>query len=271
MDTTIMRDSKVGDAWIAEMCRLNPVMRLTDPKTNQPIPGFTRLCPTRLSFTDAVFEPKPKFKADPNSKLGFGVTFLFPPYADFTLLWEDYCRVAQSDFPNETWNDYTKAFGQLNPLFGNGKEAIIKECGAKQQLGGYTPDLKYMQCGSNFAPSVVDIRGNPITDKTKVYPGVWAIGVVNVYASGKGTPNRGPRFGLQTLMIVGDDTKLGGGGIDARTAYVGVNVTPPQAAPAAAFGVPQQPQAPAGIGAYYPPQPAAPGAPPAVDPYAQFG
>jgi hypothetical protein len=110
--------------------------------------------------------------------------------------------------------------------------------------------------GSNFKVPVVDHLQNPIVDKGKVHAGVWAICSLNAYTSGKGTPNHGPRLGLQSVMIVADDTNLGGAGADPRTQFKGVNVKPPAVAPSAAFGQPQAQPAPVAAmpsGSYGPP------------------
>jgi hypothetical protein len=134
---------------------------------------------------------------------------------------------------------------------------------------------------------VVDRNNNGIIDPSRVYPGVWAIVAVNPYASGKNFARKGPRFGLQAIQLIADDTNLAGSPPDPKTLFAGVNITPPVTAPAAGFGaappqIPGQGGQQAGIAQFYPPgggQPpqAAPaplnvpgwGAP--VDPMKQFG
>ncbi len=260
MTTTIMKDSKVGDAWIQEMCRLNPVSRVrgADGQLN----GNITTGPVRLSFTDALFVAKPKMKnAPPGSPVGYGCTLLLTPITDQTIFWEEYNRICQAEF-QQFWNGQYYAVD--NP---------IRNCGEKPQFAGYTPGCFFTNVSSNFKPPIVDHMGNPIVDPNRVYPGVWAIVAVNAYASGKGQPKKGPRFGLQTIMIVGDDTNLGGAAPDPRAMFAGVNVRPPAVQPGQHFGQQQQGQPPGmppgmppqgGVGTFYPPS----GPPPAQQGYA---
>lgn len=272
MTTTIMKDSIVGDAWIQEMVRLNPPTRVMDPTTGQ-WNGNLRVF-VRLAFTDALFEAKPKMKSDPNSTVGFGCVLLFPYGTDLTLLWEEYNRICAQDFAS-AWNG--QSYNVHNP---------IRACAEKSQFAGYTPGCYFTTVSSAYKPPCTDQNFNPIVDPSRMHPGVWAMAAINAYASGKGKPNRGPRFGLQTLMLVADDSNLAGAPPDPRSQFAGVNVRPPAVQPSAHFGANVAPQAPqGGVGAFYPPsgQALPPGGyqPPAqapqpggyvppVDPLAQF-
>jgi len=235
-----MRDSQVGDQWIYEMCQLNPVKRVIDPATGQ-WNGNITTGPVRLAFTDSVFEAKPKMKTDPNSPLAFSVNMLFTPWTDITIFHEEYARICQSDFAR--FANGQGGYAVDYPLLEQGNKA--------GQYAGYTPGLKYINPSSKYKPSVVDFRGNPIVDQSKVYPGVWAIGAVSPYASGVTQVRKGPRFGLQSIMIIGDDKKLSGAAPDPRTLFQGTNVRPPAAATPAGFGQapPQVPQPGIGAGA----------------------
>lgn len=259
MTTTVMRESIIGDAWIHEMCQLNPVKRVIDPATWQPNGNITT-GPVRLSFTDSVFEKKPAMKKitpGASARLVHQVTCLFTPWSVLDVLYEEYNRICASDFQN-TWNGHS--YNVDNPFRNQGEKA--------HQYTGYTPGLYFINPSSEYKPAVVDVRGNPIVDQSKVYPGVWAIVAVNSYASGKGTPRQGPRFGLQSIMIIADDKNLAGSAPDPKTTFAGVNVKPPANAIPAGFGAapPMQP-APIGAGALNqpslppPPSYAAPAAP----------
>lgn len=256
--TTVMRDSMVGDAWIQEACRQNPVQRVIDEKTGQPN-GNILTGPVRLVFTDAVFEAKPKMKSDPNSKVGYQSGILFTPYTDMAIFWEEYYKIAASDFPSH-WNAQAQQYyGLDNPFF---------DQGTKQKYNGFTAGLWASTFSSNFPPDVVDTRGNPITDHKAIYPGVWAIVACNAYASGKNAPRKGPRFGLVSIMKIADDKPLGGGAPDPRTLFKGVTVKPPVAVPQGAFGQAVRTGAPgtppvgqAAVGQFYPTSAPA-GAPP---------
>lgn len=244
MDTTIMRHSIVGDAWIQEMCRLNPVQRVLNDK-GEPN-GNILSGPVRLAFCDTLIEAGPMMKSDPNSRIGHATAVLFTPYFDPAIFWEEYYRIAASDFANH-WVPETRQYAGLdNP---------IVSCDAKsQKYEGFTPGLLTMNTSSQYKPPIVNGQQMPVTPD-KVYPGVWAILALNVYASGKKSPRKGPRFGLQTIMIVGDDKNLGGGAPDPRQQFRGVNVKPPVAVPAAAFGAGAplgMPPGAASIAAFYP-------------------
>lgn len=253
MTTTVMKNSRVGDTWIQEMCKLNPVQRVLDEKTGLPN-GSILTGPVRLAFTDAVMEAKPAMRSDPTSKLKHSVTLMFPPYTDFGIFWEEYYKIAAQEFAAYYNAAASQYYGIDNPFFDGGTKANKYE--------GFTPGCLCLNTASKFRPPVVDPRNNPVIDPNKLYPGVWAIAALNSYASGKTQPKKGPRFGLQTLMLVGDDTNIGGGAApDPRTQFKGVNVKPPTVAPGQAFaqGVPPgavpggyAPGAPS-VGAYYPP------------------
>lgn len=264
MTTTCMRDSIVGDQWIYKVCQEVPAKRVLDDKGNWN--GNILTGPVRLAFTDAIWEKKPQMKSDPNSKLKHSCTVLFPPYTDFSVFWDEFNRIASAEFPNHLANG--QWVGLDIPIFNQGMKA---------NYTGYTPGCMAMNVSSDYKPSIVDVRGNPVVDPSKVYPGVWAIVAVNSYASGKGFPKKGPRFGLSSIMLIADDTRLDTGNApDPKVLYQGVNITPPAIQPAASFGTMPPQQGPqfgvAGVGMIYgQPQPTAPVAPSQGDWMKQFG
>jgi hypothetical protein len=75
-----------------------------------------------------------------------------------------------------------------------------------------------MTCLSKFKPLVVDVRRNPVVDPAKVYAGVWAICCVNAYTFDV-TTKRGVAFGLQQVMLIGDDKRLAGGPADPNKTF----------------------------------------------------
>lgn len=261
--TTVMRNSIVGDAWIQEVCRQNPAGLL---------PGDQRLIttgPCRLSFCD-LFTPKAPMN-QPNATPKYSTAALYTPYTDMSVFYAEYYRVCAEMFP-----DY------YNPHINNGAggysglEVPFHDCATKaHKLDGYTPGLMYINHTSKFKPPIVDATPskNPITDPSKVYPGVWAILVLNAYGYGKSPPQpkKGVSFGLQAVMIIGDDSNLSGGGVDAKAVFAGAVVRPPAVAPGSLAGlvppVPgQAPVAPppvgvrpvATTGAFAPPPPPTP-------------
>lgn len=232
MTTTIMKDSIIGDAWIKEMCERNPIQLGVDPTTGQPN-GLILSGPVRLSFPH-LLEPSPP---NPNSQFArtsdmYEVTILFPPYANLALLEQELYNVNLANFKD-----------RLNPQTGQfvGLKDSIRSCDEKFNLNGYTTGLKFTRLSTQFKPGVFDARQQPITDKSKVYPGVWAIVAMNAYASGVKNPNpqavKQARFGVVNVMIVGDDTNLGAGGAapTASATFGNVSVRAPATSPGAAF------------------------------------
>lgn len=265
MTTTVMKNSIVGDQWIAQACQSNPVQPVLDDN-GQPTGNYLT-GPVRLVFP-AVFEPK-RANNNPQNKEKFSTGILFTPYSNLQPLYDAYYALLAKEFANYWVPELQNYQGVHMPFHDQGE---------KHQYSGFTPRLQYLTVTSNYKPSVVDMRMNPIVDQTKVYAGVWAIVSVNTYPYGKSPPQpkKGVGFGLQSVMIVGDDSRLDGGAPDPRQQFKGVQVRPPAVQPAAGFGQPMQPQAPApgqgGPGAFYgqqgwtqpAPQPAAP-APGGVD------
>lgn len=239
-----MKDSIIGDAWIKEMCERNPIQHGIDPATGQPN-GLILSGPVRLSFPH-LLEPAPP---NPNSQYVrsgdlFEVTVLFPPYANLALLEEELYNVNLANFKD-----------RLNPQTGQfvGLKEAIRSCDEKFNLNGYTSGLKFTRLSTQFKPGVFDSRQQPVTDKSKVYPGVWAIVAMNSYASGVKSTNpqavRQARLGVVNVMLVGDDTQLGGGGSapSAGATFGNVSIRAPSTSPNAAFS--QAPAAqPAGQG-----------------------
>lgn len=227
--TTIVKDSEVGDAWIQQMMAANPPGFVIDPTTGQPNGNITTGL-VRVAFCDSLFVAKPQMRTNPQAQQGeptlkHSCAFLFPPGVNMSVFQQEWDRIAATDF-RECWNG--AMWAGIDPPF--------RQQAEKVQFQGFTPGGYFMNCSSKYKPPIVDARMNPIVDQTKVYAGVWAIAAVNAYASGKGTPKKGPRFGLQTIMIVADDKNLEGGAADPRAMFAGAKVTPPAAPVAAAFG-----------------------------------
>lgn len=210
-----MRDSTVGDAWIQQTCAAIPIQRVLNEQ-GQPTQDILT-GPVRLSWCDSLFDlpaPTPK-----NENPKHGTAILFPPevfngqkVVDFSLFYEDYYKVCGSSFA-EYYDAGTQQYYGLHSPF--------RQQSDKLKFGGYTPGAIFMTVSSKFKPSIVDVRGNPIVDKSKVYPGVWACLSVNAYPN---TDNRtrGVRFGLQNIMIIGDDKPLSGGGQDPSQTFKGI-------------------------------------------------
>jgi hypothetical protein len=238
-----MRDSVVGDSWIQQTAQANPVHRVVD-KDGKPT-GDICTGPVRLCFVNL---DEPGAQSDPTKEGKYGAALLFTPYADMSIFNEEYYKILGSMFP-EYYDQASQQYHGLQSPFHNQAE--------KMRFGGFTPGLTYMNCTSKYKPPVVDPRFNPIVNlRDKAYAGVWAICTVKPYGYGKQPPQpkKGVAFGLQSVMIIGDDTRLGGGAPDAKTQFSGVNVNAPIVQPNMSNMPQHGAPAPAGIPGYTAPQ-----------------
>lgn len=213
MTTTVMRNSIVGDQWIYAAAQAIPIQRVLDEKTGQPT-GEILTGPVRLAFCDLFELPKPTARIK-NDNPKFGTMALFHPwYGQFggNILQEEYYAVVGKEYPEH----YDQQTGQYYGLY-----SPFRKQEEKLKFGGFTPGLMFMTCTSKFKPPVVDSRGNPIIDPSKVYPGVWAVLSINAYPI-KDDRKKGAAFGLQSVMLIGDDEPLGGGPADPNKTFGGV-------------------------------------------------
>jgi hypothetical protein len=223
-----MNDSIVGDQWITQTMASCPPQLVFNQDTGQPT-GDIITGPVRLAF-DALFKPN----KDDNDEDKYGAALLFPPNVNLQLFYDAFYQTCGEEF-SAMWD------GQQY----QGVKSPFKDQSEKTRFGGFTPGCVYINAGSRYQPPVTDIRYNPIVDESKVYPGVWAICAVNTYAY-KTKTNKGISFGLQNVMIIGDDKKFGGGAKANKDQFAGVNVSAPISRPdMSGMGnnnVPQQPQ-----------------------------
>lgn len=245
MTSTLMKDSIVGDQWITEVCRNNPTAMLADENGNPTTMIFTG--PVRLAFTDTLVTPKAP-TGQPNGTPKYSVCALYTPFNDMALFYSEYYRVCKEMFQSyyvPAMNNGAGGYGGLESPFHDGAN--------KFKFEGFTPGLTYINHTSKFKPSIVlpprgpGMQPEPLVDMSKLYPGVWALLVVNAYGYGvkPPQPKKGVSFGLQSVMIIGDDKNLaGGGGMDAGQAFARANVKPPSVAPGSFAGVMPPPGAP---------------------------
>lgn len=262
--TTLMRDSIVGDNWLRQICEANPTALL---------PGEGELIstgPVRLAFCETLFTPRTP-QGNPTGQPKYSCMALYTPFSNMQILYNEYYRVLGRDMP-EYYVPEVQGYPSL--------ESPFHDQAKKLQYNGFTPGLTYINHMTKFKPKIVDSTParNPITDPAKVYPGVWALLVVNAYTYGKNPPQpkKGCSFGLQAVMIIGDDKPLAGGGVDPSVVFASAAVKPPAINPAGlvglAPGVPPGaprptgiPQSAPGVGFVPPPPGRAPVGPPASD------
>lgn len=261
MTTTIVKNSIVGDDWIRQMqiaCPPQKVMK-EGVWTGDILTG-----PVRLSFPNLhTLPPQRPGQSAPK----FGASLLFPPplpgqdvNTQFALFYEEYYRVAAAKL-SQYWNPGMNQYV--------GIESPFHDQGLKFKYDGYTTGCLFFNSTSKFKIAVYEpIPGdpnnfNPVIDETRFHAGVWAICAVNAYDYGVNPvqPKKGVGFGLQSVILIGDDTNIGAGkGADPKTnfgAVAGMISAPIQRPNLAGLPVGQPPAVPPGMNA----PPAMPGIP----------
>lgn len=225
----VPRDSKMPLEWIQKVCTANPVKKLLDPKTGQFVGNYST-GPVRLAWTKNLLVPQ---KSD-DGKEKYSVAVLWPGGVDLSPLVQAVNECAAINWPENVQNGQFNWAGLLSPWHDQMEKAA--------QYKGYTPGAFYVTAGTYFKPRIVDLNMNDIVDvDNRLYGGVWAILAVNVYAYGKvrrpgsGPTKKGVSFGLQSTVLIGDDEKFSGGGLDPKAAFTGIKIDN-QTNIAAAFG-----------------------------------
>jgi len=231
--STLIMNSNVGDSWVRQACQQNPTRMSATHE------GMIETGPVRLAFCDTLFEPKAP-QNQPMAQPKYSCCALYTPFTDMNVFYAEYYRVCGEMF-REYFNPHINGY--------SGLENPFHDCATKaHKFEGFTPGLTYINHATRFKIPIVDNQMNPIIDKSKVYPGVWAILLVNAYGYGKSPPQpkKGVSFGLQAVLIMGDDMNLSGGGVDPRQVFANVKVQPPTINPGALGGLalPGQPGAP---------------------------
>lgn len=84
-------------------------------------------------------------------------------------------------------------------------------------------DSFFISANSAKQPGIVNAKREPIVDKDEVYSGCYGYAVVNFYPY-VSDASKGIAAGLEHIMKSKDGEPLGGGRIDAETAFAGVEV-----------------------------------------------
>lgn len=183
--------SKMTDKQIAALMQRFPVQVLSN--------GNIRTCPVRLSYPH-LFEKYVNKKKFPDAEPKFSVTCLFPKGADLSAIEKATRECAVENFGR----DWERKKVEL-PLLDQGKEGTPE--------GGYVPGAMLCRSTSSQKPKVVN-RSLADVDKDDVYPGIWAIVTLRPFPSDYG--KKRVSLGLQNVMIIADDERLGGGGSRAE-------------------------------------------------------
>lgn len=208
--------------WVARVVADNPISLLPN--------GNVRTCPVRLSFPHLLTPSKPT-KEKPEGS--YGSTLLFPFGIDDSVLRKAATEVVAASLPAalqpggpRVFNPFKVVKAADDPNWQKGDPTDASE--------GYVRGALVLRCNSTAAILTVDQRLAPITDTARIYPGVWAICTIRPYWF-SGDTNKGPTFGLQSVMIVADDVNLGGGAANPQADFAGVKIDA-SVNPAAAFG-----------------------------------
>jgi hypothetical protein len=161
--------------------------------------GNYRTCPVRLSYPD-IWEPS---KGEDGYKSTYGATLLFPLGADLSLLNEAVAKAAHAKFGKD-WQDQ-----ELKLPF--------RDQGVKKNKTGYVKGAKFFRATSEQQPGILGPDGKPLTNRSKLYPGCWAIATVRPFAFSN--KSNGVSFGLQNIAIIADDEPFGAVRADAAEEF----------------------------------------------------
>ena len=216
-----MRDTNMTDEWVKAQWAKNPCVKLAN--------GDIRTGPVRLSFPN-ILKPGKATQQKPDG--GYGAVLLFPKGVDISVLQDEMKRVALAKWPDAGKPGGPKLFRPIRDqdIDGKGND------GESERYAGYEKGAWRIGANANQKVPCVDQRLAPIVDDAKVYPGVWAIVTLRCYTFEQ-QANKGPTFGLQAVMIVADDTNIGGtGSANPQEAFSGVSIDQGDINPDAAFG-----------------------------------
>lgn len=190
--------------------------------------GNIRTCPVRLSFPNIFHRSKP---IPPNTEGTYGAVLLFPLGADISLLRAEQQRIALENWPDAGKPGGPKLYNAIRDQDIDGKG----NAGESERYMGYVKGAMRIGANANRLVPCVDQNMAPIVEEDRVYPGVWAVCSLSCFPFNKGV-NKGPTFGLQSVMIIADDQNIGGTGqANPNTDFAGVKIDA-NLNPAAAFG-----------------------------------
>ena len=204
-----MRDTNMSDEWIKAQWARNPCVKLSN--------GDVRTGPVRLSFAFPHKLPPEK----PGITQKYGSTLLFPPGVDISALKKDAADAANAKWP-------TMPRGLKSPFLSQDEDA--------DRYAGYEVGGVLIRSTANQPVPVVNASLAPVVEDSRIYSGVWAIVTLRAFAYDKGV-NKGVSFGLQNVMLVADDTNIGGtAAAKPSEAFAGVEITPGDIDADRAFG-----------------------------------
>lgn len=203
-------------AWVQRVVTENPCKEIDG--------GNVVTCPIRFGFPNLEKPQKAMEEGRPDK---YTLTLLFQPGSDVGPIKAKMMEVAKAEWGSDL-EKFVASDSFHNPIQDQGKKAY----------DGFIAGLPFITATSERKPAVVMQNMAPYTGR--IYPGQWGIIVIRPFAfntrnKGGTVMKRGLGFGLQSVMIVADDTEFGGGSVDPRTAFAGVKIDS-DVNPAAMFG-----------------------------------
>ncbi len=192
-----MEDTNMTAEWVKRAWEKNPCAKLQN--------GDVRTGPVRLSFPHLLTLPKARNDIEPR----YGASLLFPPGVDISVLRTEAVSAAKAKWPT---------------LPRKLKSPFLDQTEDADRYAGFLEGGVLIRASANQKIQVVDKNLAPVVEESDIYPGVWAIVCLRAFAYDKGV-NQGVSFGLQNVMLVADDTNIGGtAAANPREAFAGVNI-----------------------------------------------
>lgn len=208
-------ESDMDPAWVEKVWANNPCTKIMD--ANGVFTGNYRTGPVRGSFVNVFKRGKP---VPPATEGKYGADLLFPPAADLSVL-----KAAAMEEALKKWPDAGKTDEHGNNI-GPQLRTPFRQQREKAKHAGYmkTDGGIFLSCTADQQqPFIRDVRGAPITEEGKAAGGNWFFGIIRPFAYDKGV-NKGVAFGLQGLLYIAEDKKLGGSGGDPLAAVAGIQI-----------------------------------------------
>ena len=219
-----MEDTNMTAEWIKRAWEKNPCAKLSN--------GDVRTGPVRLSFPQLFKPGKDRIINGVTVPGKYGAVLLFPSGADLSVLRAEATKVALGKWPTAGQPGGPKLFNPIRDQDIDGKG----QPGEADRYAGYVKGNMRIGANANQRVQVVDRNLAPVVDETKAYPGVWAIVTLGCFTFEQ-QGNKGPTFGLQNVMLVADDTNIGGtAAANPREAFAGVSIEPGDIDADKAFG-----------------------------------
>lgn len=161
----------------------------------------------RVAFVDGLWEPQ----EDEWKKIWWTCSLLIPktdsiaPYEKLIL-----------DAGKAEWGDkfvqWCKDKIVHNPILdGDGPQAVNKKSG--ERYTGFAGHwFIRVKSGEQYRPALIDRQKRPITERSKLYSGVYGYAVINNFTWDNEKKGKGSTFGIQMFQSTERGDNIGGGG-----------------------------------------------------------